>query len=44
MTRANLARFVVDGQHLKPGNNMPPFRIFSAAELDALSGYLVSLR
>lgn len=44
LTRRNLARFVVDGQHLKPGNNMPPFRIFSDIELDALSGYLVNLK
>jgi cytochrome c oxidase subunit 2 len=44
MTQSNLARFVVDGQHLKPGNNMPPFRIFSDEELDALSGYLVNLK
>jgi cytochrome c oxidase subunit II len=44
MTQANLVRFVVDGQHVKPGNNMPPFRIFSAAELDALAAYLLGLR
>ena len=44
MTQANLARFVADGQHVKPGNKMPPFRIFSAPELDELAGYLLSLR
>jgi cytochrome c oxidase subunit 2 len=44
MTQANLARFVVDGQHVKPGNNMPPFRIFSKVELDELAAYLLSLR
>jgi cytochrome c oxidase subunit II len=44
MTPANLARFVLDGQHVKPGNNMPPFRIFSAVELDALAAYLSGLR
>jgi cytochrome c oxidase subunit II len=44
MTQANLARFVLDGQHVKPGNNMPPFRIFSAEELDALAAYLLGLR
>ena len=43
-SRENLARFIVDGQHLKPGNGMPPFRVFSAAELDAVAAYLASLR
>ena len=44
MTQANLARFIADGQHVKPGNTMPPFRIFTDAELDALAAYLLSLR
>jgi cytochrome c oxidase subunit 2 len=44
MTPSNVARFVVDGQHMKPGNNMPPFRIFSEAQLDELAGYLANLR
>jgi cytochrome c oxidase subunit 2 len=44
MTQANLVRFIVDGQHVKPGNLMPPFRIFSDAERDALAAYLLSLR
>ncbi len=44
MTRANLARFIADGQHAKPGNFMPPFRIFSAEEIDAVSAYLASLK
>jgi cytochrome c oxidase subunit 2 len=43
-TQANLARFVVDSQHLKPGNKMPPFRIFSEGELGELAAYLLSLR
>jgi cytochrome c oxidase subunit 2 len=44
MTPANLAWFVADGQHLKPGNTMPQFRIFSGKDLDALAAYLLSLR
>lgn len=44
MTRANLARFVADGQHVKPGNGMPPFGVLSAAEIDAVSAYLASLK
>lgn len=44
MSRENLARFIADGQHLKPGNKMPPFRIFSTEQLDALATYLASLR
>ncbi len=42
--RENLARFIADGQKLKPGNLMPPFRLFSPAELDALAAYLASLK
>ena len=38
LTADNLARFIRDGQHIKPGNRMPRFRIFSADEqLDALA-------
>ena len=44
LTQANIARFIRDGQHVKPGNLMPPFRIFTAAELDALAAYLAGLR
>ena len=44
LTQANVARFIVDGQHIKPGNPMPPFRIFSTEDQDALAAYLVSLR
>jgi cytochrome c oxidase subunit 2 len=44
MTQANLARFILDGQTLKPGNRMPPFRIFAADELDAVAAYLHGLR
>lgn len=44
LTRANLVRFIADGQHVKPGNRMPPFRIFTGAEQEALAAYLLSLR
>lgn len=44
VTQASLARFIVDGQHVKPGNRMPPFRIFGDGELGALTTYLASLR
>ena len=44
LTQANLARFIAEGQHVKPGNRMPEFRIFSADEHDALAAYLLSLR
>jgi cytochrome c oxidase subunit 2 len=43
-SRENLARVIVDGQHVKPGNTMPPFRIFSSEELEALSAYLAGLK
>jgi cytochrome c oxidase subunit II len=44
MTPDNLARFIAGSQHLKPGNPMPEFRIFSALEMSALAGYLSELR
>jgi cytochrome c oxidase subunit 2 len=44
MSRENLARFITDAQRLKPGNKMPPFRIFSNENLDALTTYLIGLR
>ena len=44
MTPANIARFITDGQHIKPDNGMPPFRIFTADELAAVSGYLAGLK
>lgn len=40
----NLVRFIVSGQHVKPGNLMPEFRIFQPDEQQALAGYLLSLR
>jgi cytochrome c oxidase subunit II len=44
MTEANIARFIRDGQHVKPGNLMPPFRIIAPADLDAVAAYLAGLR
>lgn len=43
-TPENLAGFIIDPQATKPGALMPPFGIFSAEEIDALTGYLGSLR
>lgn len=44
LTQANLKRFVVAGQSVKPGNRMPEFRIFAPRELDDLGAFLASLR
>jgi cytochrome c oxidase subunit 2 len=44
MTEANIKRFIVDGQHIKPGNLMPPFRIFAGSDLDAMASYLAGLQ
>jgi cytochrome c oxidase subunit II len=44
MSEANIARFIRDGQHIKPGNLMPPFRIFADDDLRAMAAYLASLR
>ena len=44
LTPAAIAAFIRDGQHIKPGNLMPPFRIFSPDELEALSSYLAGLK
>jgi cytochrome c oxidase subunit II len=44
LTRENLVRFVTDGQHVKPGNLMPEFRVLQPPELDALATYLLSLK
>ena len=40
----NLVRFIVDGQHIKPGNAMPPFRNLSDDEASAIAAYLLGLR
>jgi cytochrome c oxidase subunit 2 len=44
MSKENLARFIADGQRLKPDNRMPPFGIFGHDELDALATYLIGLK
>ena len=44
LTRENLARFVIDGQHIKPGNPMPEFRFLQPPEQDALAAYLLGLK
>jgi cytochrome c oxidase subunit 2 len=44
LTAENVAGFVRDGQHIKPGNRMPEFRIFSPAEQTALVNFLMALR
>jgi cytochrome c oxidase subunit 2 len=42
-TRGFLAGWVLDSQHLKPGNNMPPM-VLEQAEVEPLITYLESLR
>jgi cytochrome c oxidase subunit II len=44
MSEHNIARFIADGPGIKPGNKMPPFKIFSPAELNSLSAYLMAQR
>lgn len=44
MNRSALMRWIVDNQHIKPENRMPPFRIFAEPELAAISTYLEGLR
>jgi cytochrome c oxidase subunit 2 len=44
LSKESLARFIADGQHVKPGNRMPAFRIFTDVDLDAIAAYLASLR
>ncbi len=44
LTRENLMRFIVDGQHVKPGNVMPEFRVLQPQQLEALAFYLLSLK
>jgi cytochrome c oxidase subunit 2 len=43
-TPETLAGFIIDPQAAKPGVLMPPFAVFSAEEIDALTSYLASLR
>jgi cytochrome c oxidase subunit 2 len=44
LTHDNLLRFVTDGQHVKPGNLMPEFRVLQPQERDALAAWLLSLK
>ena len=44
LTQANLARFIAENQHVKPGNRMPEFRIFRPGRARCARGYLLSLR
>jgi cytochrome c oxidase subunit 2 len=44
MSTENLSQFITGGQHIKPGNRMPEFRIFSDEDLAALAAYLVALK
>jgi cytochrome c oxidase subunit 2 len=44
LTAENLTRFITAGQHVKPGNRMPEFRVLSADEHAALVAWLMSLR
>lgn len=44
LTAENITRFVAEGQHVKPGNRMPEFRVLAADEHAALAAYLLSLR
>ena len=40
----NLVRFIVDSQHIKPGNAMPPFRNLPDDDASAIAAYLLGLR
>jgi cytochrome c oxidase subunit II len=39
-----LARWIVENQHIKPENLMPPYGIFAPEELQALAAYLAALK
>ncbi len=43
-TTANLAQFITDAQHLKPGTLMPAFRILKPDEAEASALYLAGLK
>jgi cytochrome c oxidase subunit 2 len=43
-SEAGIAHFISEGQHIKPGNRMPPFRIFAPEDLNAVAAYLAGLR
>ena len=42
-TRGNLAGWIVDAQHIKPGVRMPSYNMFRGSDLRALAAYLESL-
>lgn len=42
--RAAIARWIAQNQHVKPENLMPPYGIFTSAELDLLATYLSGLQ
>ena len=42
--RGTLAGWVADSQAIKPGNRMPPFRVLTGEDLQALAAYLESRR
>jgi len=44
LSAATIANFIRNGQHIKPGNLMPPYRIFAPDDLSALSIYLAELK
>jgi len=43
LSAASIAAFIRDGQHIKPGNLMPPYRLLETEELSAVSAYLAAL-
>lgn len=43
-TRNDFARWIMDNQRIKPGNEMPSYGIFDAHQLDALADWLAGLR
>lgn len=44
MSKANIARWLVQNQHLKPNNLMPEYSHLPGDDLDALSTYIASLK
>lgn len=43
-TQGNLEAWIVDAQHLKPGNKMPSYNLFDGERLRVLAAYLHSLK
>ncbi|HEX5779437.1 MAG TPA: c-type cytochrome [Xanthobacteraceae bacterium] len=41
---AAIARWIRDNQHIKPDNKMPPYGMFTEAELKSLANYLAGLK